>query len=59
MESQTTAQSNLKKVYWQQQIRNWMSSGLSQKQFCQRQSFEIVVESKLRSLFLKRNLRLR
>lgn len=41
MESQTTVQSNLKKVYWQQQIRNWKGSGLSQKQFCRRQSLAL------------------
>jgi hypothetical protein len=41
MESRTTSQSNVKKVYWQQQIRNWKSSGLSQKQFCQRNSLAL------------------
>lgn len=41
MESRTTSQSSVKKVYWQQQIRNWKSSGLSQKQFCQRQSLAL------------------
>ncbi len=31
MESRTTFQSNSKQVYWQEQIRNWKASGLSQK----------------------------
>lgn len=41
MESRTSSRSNVKKVYWQQQIRNWKTSGLSQKQFCRRQSLAL------------------
>ena len=41
MESQSTTRSELKKVYWQQQIRDWKTSGLSQKQFCRRQSLAL------------------
>ncbi len=41
MESRTTFQSNSKQVYWQEQIRNWKASGLSQKQFCRRESLAL------------------
>ncbi len=41
MESRITSRSNVKKAYWQQQIRNWKTSGLSQKQFCRRQSLAL------------------
>jgi hypothetical protein len=41
MESRTTSRSNVKKVYWQQLIHNWKTSGLSQKQFCRRQSLAL------------------
>jgi hypothetical protein len=41
MESRTTSQDKVKQAYWQQQIRNWKTSGLSQKQFCRRQSLAL------------------
>jgi hypothetical protein len=41
MESRTTSRNNVKQVYWQQLIRNWKTSGLSQKQFCQRESLAL------------------
>ncbi|MGB3209453.1 MAG: hypothetical protein WBB19_01990 [Desulforhopalus sp.] len=41
MESRTTSRHNVKQVYWQQQIRNWKTSGLSQKQFCRRESLAL------------------
>lgn len=41
MESRTTSRRDAKKDYWQQQIRNWKTSGLSQKQFCRRQSLAV------------------
>ena len=41
MESRITSRSNVKKAYWQQQVRNWKTSGLSQKQFCRRQSLAL------------------
>lgn len=41
MESRTTFQSNSKQVHWQQQIRSWKASGLSQKQFCRRESLAL------------------
>ena len=41
MEPRSTSRSNVKKVFWQQQIRNWKASGLSQKQFCRRQALAL------------------
>lgn len=41
MESRTTSQHSDKQVYWQQQVRNWKTSGLSQKQFCRRESLAL------------------
>jgi hypothetical protein len=41
MEFRSASRSKVKKVYWQQQIRNWKASGLSQKQFCRRQSLAL------------------
>jgi len=37
MEYRSTSKTKVKKVYWHQQIRNWKTSGLSQKHFCQRE----------------------
>jgi hypothetical protein len=37
MEFRSTSKTKAKKVYWQQQIHNWKTSGLSQKHFCQRE----------------------
>ena len=41
MELHTTSRRDTKKSYWQQQIRNWKTSGLSQKEFCQRQALAL------------------
>ena len=41
MEIHTNSRRDTKKDYWQQQIRNWKASGLSQKQFCRRQALAL------------------
>lgn len=53
MEPRSTSRSNVKKVYWQQQIRNWKASGFSQKQFCRRQSLALSTFS-----YWKRRIRI-
>ncbi len=41
MEFRTTSQHSVVHVNWQQQVRNWKASGLSQKQFCRRESLAL------------------
>ena len=41
MELHTTSRRDTKKDYWQQQISNWKTSGLSQKEFCLRQALAL------------------
>ena len=41
MESRDTSTNEPKKIFWQEQIRNWQNSGLSQKEFCRNRSLAL------------------
>jgi hypothetical protein len=41
MHTNSNSQNQKRAIYWQNQIRDWKASGLSQKQFCRRQALAL------------------